>query len=52
MSQDKLIKLQCSECKEINYYSVKNKKQNPDKLEMKKHCKRCKKHTLHKEMKK
>ena len=52
MPQDNLIKLQCSECKRINYYSRKNKKTTQKKLELKKYCKWCKKHTLHKEMKK
>ena len=27
----------------------KNKQNNPDRLEMKKYCKWCRKHTLHKE---
>ncbi|MBL7155413.1 MAG: 50S ribosomal protein L33 [Candidatus Portnoybacteria bacterium] len=52
MSQDNLIKLQCSECKRINYWSRKNKKTIQKKLELKKFCKWCRKHTLHKEMKK
>ncbi|OPL11992.1 MAG: 50S ribosomal protein L33 [Firmicutes bacterium ML8_F2] len=52
MSQDNLIKLQCSQCKRINYWSSKNKKTIQKKLELKKFCKWCKKHTLHKEMKK
>ncbi|MBU2472716.1 50S ribosomal protein L33 [Patescibacteria group bacterium] len=52
MSQDNLIKFQCSECKRINYYSRKNKKTSQDKLELKKFCKWCRKHTLHKELKK
>ncbi|MBL7053051.1 MAG: 50S ribosomal protein L33 [Candidatus Portnoybacteria bacterium] len=52
MSQDNLIKFQCSECKRINYYSRKNKKTVQDKLELKKFCKWCRKHTLHKELKK
>ncbi|PIW74570.1 MAG: 50S ribosomal protein L33 [Candidatus Portnoybacteria bacterium CG_4_8_14_3_um_filter_44_15] len=52
MPQDNLIKFQCSECKRINYYSHKNKKTIQKKLELKKHCKWCRKHTLHKEMKK
>jgi large subunit ribosomal protein L33 len=53
MSQDNLIKFQCTECKEINYYSQKNtKKLSQVKLELKKHCSSCKKHTIHKEKKK
>jgi large subunit ribosomal protein L33 len=30
---------------------MKNKKKNPDKLERKKFCPACKKHTMHKETK-
>ncbi|MFC1700774.1 50S ribosomal protein L33 [Patescibacteria group bacterium] len=52
MSQDHLVKLQCNDCKKINYYTTRNKKKVPDKLELKKFCKNCKKHTPHKEMKK
>jgi len=46
-----IVKLQCSECKNINYFTNKTK-QVEGKLEMKKHCKHCRKHTIHKEMKK
>ena len=49
--KEKLIKFECSECKRVNYYSQKNKKQIKERLELKKHCKWCKKHTLHKETK-
>jgi large subunit ribosomal protein L33 len=51
MSQENLIKLECTECKRINYYSQKNKKAIKERLELKKYCKHCKKHTLHKETK-
>ena len=51
MSQDNLIKLECTECKRINYYSSKNKKNLKNRIELKKHCKWCKKHALHKETK-
>ncbi|MBU1126315.1 MAG: 50S ribosomal protein L33 [Patescibacteria group bacterium] len=51
MSQDNLIKLECTECKTVNYNSKKNKKILKDRLEMKKHCKHCGKHTSHKETK-
>jgi len=51
MSQDTLIKLECSECKHVNYYSKKNKKILKERLELKKFCERCKKHTTHKETK-
>jgi large subunit ribosomal protein L33 len=45
------ITLACSECKNRNYSSIKNKKNNPDRLEIKKYCKFCKTHTAHKETK-
>ncbi|MBU1130514.1 50S ribosomal protein L33 [Patescibacteria group bacterium] len=51
MSQDNLIKLECAECKRIGHYSKKNKKTIKNRLELKKYCKFCKKHTLHKETK-
>ena len=51
MSQDNLVKLECGGCKTITHYSRKNKKTNKTRLELKKHCSRCKKHTLHKETK-
>jgi large subunit ribosomal protein L33 len=45
------ITLVCTECKQRNYDTVKNKKNDPDRLEMKKYCRFCRKHTLHKESK-
>jgi len=47
------VKLQCSQCKKINYFVKKSKKTviAGKKLELKKYCKHCKKHTLHKETK-
>ena len=46
-----MIKLECTDCKTINYYSRKNKKKLKDRLELKKFCEKCKKHTIHKETK-
>ncbi len=43
------ITLVCTECKERNYDTSKNKKNDPDRMEIKKYCSRCKKHTVHKE---
>ena len=45
------ITLACSECKQRNYDTKKNKKNDPDRLEMNKFCRFCRKHTLHKETK-
>ena len=53
MASDKRVKvcLACSECKQRNYNTMKNKKNDPDRLEMHKYCRFCKKHTSHKETK-
>ena len=45
------VTLACQECKQRNYTSMKNKRNDPDRIEMKKYCKFCKDHTLHKETK-
>ena len=45
------VTLACTECKARNYDTEKNKRNNPDRLEMNKYCRFCKKHTLHKETK-
>ena len=41
------VTLRCSECKQRNYNTMKNKKNDPDRLEMKKYCRFCRKHTTH-----
>ena len=46
-----LVKLVCEDCKSENYYTDKNKKLNPERIEFKKYCPKCKKHTIHKEKK-
>jgi large subunit ribosomal protein L33 len=45
------ITLRCSECKQRNYNTFKNKKNDPDRLEMNKYCPFCRKHTVHNETK-
>ena len=45
------ITLACTECKQRNYDTMKNKKNTPDRVEMNKYCRFCKKHTLHRETK-
>ena len=45
------ITLACTDFKQLNYNKEKNKKNSPDRLEMKKYCRFCKKHTLHRETK-
>jgi len=51
MSQDNMIKLECTECKRVTHHSTKNKKNNKARLELSKYCKFCKKNTPHKETK-
>ncbi len=45
------ITLACQDCKQRNYNMTKDKKTHPDRMETKKYCKFCKKHTMHKETK-
>lgn len=52
MSQDNLIKLQCVNCKRVNYWSRKNRKKVERKIEFKKYCRWCKGPYPHKESKK
>jgi len=49
--KDNLVKLECSECHQINYYTQKNKKKLKVRLELKKYCKTCHKNIVHKETK-
>ncbi len=44
--------LVCSVCKSQNYISERNKTNTPDKVNISKFCRKCKKHTLHKETQK
>jgi len=46
-----IITLACLDCRERNYSTMKNKKNDPDRLELKKFCNSCRKHTMHKEVK-
>lgn len=45
------VTLACTDCKQRNYQTNKNKKNDPDRLQFNKYCKFCKKQTLHKETK-
>jgi large subunit ribosomal protein L33 len=46
-----IITLQCPDCKERNYTTTKNKRNDPDRLELSKFCRRCRRHTQHRETK-
>ena len=45
------VTLACTECKRKNYDTSKNTAEHPDRIELNKYCKFCKKHTTHKETK-
>ncbi len=46
-----IITLACTECKNRNYTTTKNRKTMTERLELKKFCRACGKHVLHKETK-
>ena len=46
-----VVALACTECKQRNYSTSKNKQKTPDRLEFKKYCRYCRRHTLHRETK-
>jgi large subunit ribosomal protein L33 len=50
MPRDKII-LACSDCKNRNYFTTKNRRLHPERVEWKKYCPRCNKHVVHKETK-
>ena len=43
------ITMACVDCKERNYITKKNRRNDPDRRELKKFCPRCKASTLHRE---
>ena len=46
-----IVTLQCSDCKNRNYSTTKNKKTTTGRLEFNKFCRTCRKRTSHKEVK-
>ncbi|RME80337.1 MAG: 50S ribosomal protein L33 [Caldilineae bacterium] len=46
-----LVTLACTECKERNYLTSKNRRTMTGRLELKKYCPRCRQHRLHRETK-
>ncbi len=50
MPRDKVI-MECTECKNRNYFTTKNRRQHPERVEWKKYCPRCNAHRMHKESK-
>lgn len=48
---NKKIALACTECSNRNYSTSKNQLMSPERLTVKKFCKHCNQHVLHKETK-
>ncbi|MCH2539802.1 MAG: 50S ribosomal protein L33 [Anaerolineales bacterium] len=46
-----VVTLACTECKERNYTTGKNRRNDPGRLELSKYCPRCRKHQEHRETK-
>ena len=44
------ITFMCTDCRERNYHSQKNRRNDPQRLERRKYCSRCRSHTLHREV--
>ncbi|MFO7896015.1 MAG: 50S ribosomal protein L33 [Candidatus Cloacimonadales bacterium] len=45
------VTLACEECKNRNYTTTKNKRNQPGRISYKKYCPTCRKHTNHKQTK-
>lgn len=45
------IYMGCTVCKERNYTSSKNKRNDSARMELRKYCSRCRQHTSHRETK-
>ena len=45
-----LITMGCTDCRERNYLSSKNRINDNQRLELRKYCSRCRSHTLHREV--
>ena len=50
MPRDKVI-LECTECRNRNFFTDKNKRKHPERVERRKYCPRCDTHRVHKESK-
>ncbi|MBW6513352.1 MAG: 50S ribosomal protein L33 [Candidatus Syntrophosphaera sp.] len=44
-----IVILACEDCKNRNYTTTRNKRKHPEKMELKKFCPSCRKHTTHKQ---
>ena len=45
----RLARMLCEECKRRNYQTNKSKRNNPDRIALRKYCRWCRRHTSHRE---
>ena len=45
-----LINLACTECRERTYHTEKNRRNDPNRIELNKFCPRCRTHRVHREV--
>ena len=45
-----VITMQCSDCRERNYATVKNRRNDTQRMELRKYCSRCRTHRVHREV--
>jgi large subunit ribosomal protein L33 len=45
-----VITLQCADCRERNYTTEKNRRNDTQRLELRKYCPRCRAHKTHREV--
>lgn len=46
-----IINMECTDCRNRNYATTKNKSTHSERMERSKYCKHCRRHTKHKEIK-
>lgn len=44
-----IVTMECTDCKNRNYATTKNKREHRERLELKKYCRHCRHHTAHRE---
>jgi large subunit ribosomal protein L33 len=44
-----VIDLACTECRQRTYTTEKNRRNDPDRIELRKYCPRCRQHRVHRE---
>jgi len=45
-----LVTMGCAECRERSYNTSKSRRNDPQRIELKKFCPRCRTHTVHREV--